>query len=39
MSAGGEVLGKGRDFFGAKIDEQTFRENQDSVGAAIELGK
>src|SRR6266513_216056 len=39
MSAGGEVLGKGSRFFGAVIDEQTFRENQDSVGAAIEVGK
>jgi len=39
MRTGCEVLGQSSDFFGTKIDEQTFRENQDSVGEAAETGK
>ena len=39
MRARGEIFGESCNFFGAKIDEQTLGENQDSPGTAVELGK
>src|SRR5216683_2622194 len=39
MRTRGEVLGESSDFFGAEVDEQTLRQNQDSVGAAVEIRK
>src|SRR6266403_194199 len=39
MRTSGKVPGESSNFFGAEIDEQTLRENQDSVCAPIETGK
>src|SRR5258708_31332763 len=39
MRTRGEIFGESCNFFGAKIDEQTLSEDQDSLGAAVEIGK